>query len=359
MHKTMRTLLAVALTLAAARAHATPATCTVTNIDVVTTLFPFPGIGAVGLQIPVDIDAAAGTITMDRSAYTAAYPSPGLMFDTHFGSNGWLDWDPGTITGTIDSTGQIAFPNFGMRFYTDYATPGQASLAGNLNPILSTAMQARPLAGTAWLFAGSALNAQGQLTLAGTDLINFVAALQTGPRLSCTLSPAPDLASLPKGPTLASAKGVVKNGTDPETADDSLTLTAVVLLGATPPVLDSTQDVLVRFQAAGKVPLTLLVPGSALTPKGKKVTAKGDGTMFQAIPDVPISQDDQTPPPAETSGGSLTVKKTKKRATFILKVAGIDASQLSGPVLVSLGVGTQDASRQVTFTATKKGSKFH
>ncbi len=358
MHKTIRTFLVVALTLAAARAHATPATCTVSNIDVVTTLFPFPRIGGTGLALPVDIDAASGTITMDRSAYTAAYPSPGLKFDTGFGPSGWLDWDPGSITGTIDSNGQIAFPNFGMRFFTDYATPGP-SLAGNLNPTFSTAMQARTVSGTAWLFSGSAVNAQGQLTLAGTDLINFVATLQTGPRLSCTLSPVPDLASLPKGPTLASVKGVVKNGTDPTIADDSLTLTAVMVLGATPPVLDGTQDVLLRLQPAGALPLTIVIPGSALTPKGKKVSAKGDGTVFQSIADAPISQDDQTPPPATTDGGSLIVKKTKKRATFILKVAGVDASTLSGSIVATLGVGTQDASRQVTFTATKKGSKFH
>jgi hypothetical protein len=359
MHKTIRTFLVVALTLAAARAYATPATCTVSNIDVVTTLFPFPKIGGTGLALPVDIDAASGTITMNRSAYTAAYPSPGLQFDTGFGPFGWLDWDPGSITGTIDSNGQIAFPSFGMRFFTDYATPGQASLAGNLNPTFSTAMQARTVSGTAWLFSGSALNGQGQLTLAGTDLINFVATLQTGPRLTCTLSPVPDLASLPKGPTLASVKGVVKNGTDPTTADDSLTLTAVMVLGATLPVLDGTQDVLLRLQPAGALPLTMVVPGGALAKKGKKVSAKGDGTIFQAIADAPTSQDDQTPPPAATQGGSLIVKQTKKRATFILKVQGVDASTLSGPVVATLGVGTQDASRQVTFTATKKGSKFH
>ena len=74
MHKTIRTFLVVALTLAAARAWATPATCTVSNIDVVTTLFPFRNIGGVGLGIPVDIDAATGQITMDRSTYTASFP---------------------------------------------------------------------------------------------------------------------------------------------------------------------------------------------------------------------------------------------------------------------------------------------
>lgn len=360
MYKTIRTFLVVALTLAGARAWATPATCTVSNMDIFTTLVPFPHVGAVGLVIPVDIDEAKGQITMDRSTYTAAFPSPGLEFDTMFGSLGWLDWDPGTITGTIDSDGQITFEHFGMRFFTDFATPGHASLAGPLDVTFTTAMQARPVAGTAYLFTGANLNSGGQVTLSGAAFLNFVAALQAGPRLSCTLSPAVDLASLPKGPGLTSLKGQVKAGTDPTAPDDDLTLTAVMTAGAVPPVLDGTQDVLLRFQPAGKLPLTILVPSGHLAAKGKKSLVKDtDGSVFQAIADLPTSINDQTPPPPATQGGSLIIKKGKKRNTFIFKVNGIDASNLSGTVPVTLGVGTQDVSRSVTFTTTKKGLKFH
>jgi hypothetical protein len=358
MYKTIRTFLVVALTLAAARAHATPATCTVSDIDVVTTLLPFRNIGGVGLTIPVDIDAPTGHITMDRSTYTAAFPTPGLKFDTGFGPFGWLDWDTGPITGTIDSDGNVTFEHFGMRFYTDFATPGVPGLAGNLDTTFTTALQALVVSGTPWVFSGAALNSQGQLTLTGADFINFVSNLQTGPRVTCTLSPAVDLASLPKGPTLTSMKGQVKNGT--ADTDDALTLTAVVTNGATPPVVDGTQDVLLRFVPAGAPPLTILVPHGHLTAKGKKSTVKDtDGSVFMAIPDVPTSQDDQTSPPPATQGGQLTVKKGKKRSTFIFKVNGIDASHLTGTVPVTLGVGTQDASRSVTFTTTKKGLKFH
>jgi len=360
MPKTIRTFLIVALTLTAARAYATPATCTVSNMDIFTTLVPFPHVGAVGLAIPVDIDAATGQITMDRSTYTAAFPSPGLEFDTGFGSLGWLDWDPEPITGTMDSDGQITFLHFGMRFFTDFATPGQASLAGNIDATFTTAMQARPVSGTAYLFSGAPLTSAGQVTLSGADLINFVAALQTGPRLTCTLSPAVDLASLPKGPVLTSVKGQVKTGTDPTAPDDDLTLTAVMTAGAAPLALDGTQDLLLRFQPAGKLPLTILVPSGHLTVKGKKSSVTDhDGSVFQAIADLPTSIDDQTPPPPATQGGSLIVKKGKKRNTFIFKVNGIDASNLSGAVPVTLGVGTQDASRSVTFTTAKKGLKFH
>jgi hypothetical protein len=358
MYKTIRTFLVVALTLAGARAWAAPATCTVSNIDIVTTLFPFRNIGGVGLGIPVDIDAATGQITMDRSTYTASFPSPGLRFDTGFGPFGWIDWDTGPITGTIDSDGNVTFEHFGMRFYTDFATPGEAALAGNLDTTFTTALQALVVSGTPWVFSGAALNSQGQVTLTGADFINFVSTLQTGPRLTCTLSPAVALTSLPKGPALTSVKGQVKTGTG--AADDALTLTAAWTNGTTAPVVDGTKDVLLRFAPAGAPPLTILVPSGHLAAKGKKSLVKDtDGSVFMAIADVPTSQDDQNPPPPATQGGQLTVKKSKKRNTFIFKVNGIDASHLTGSVPVTLGVGTQDASRTVTFTTTKKGSKFH
>ena len=67
-----------------------------------------------------------GTFTLQRDAYTAVYPSPGLEFATGFGPSGWLDWDSGPITGTIDSNGQVVLPNFGMRLWTDFAETGRA-----------------------------------------------------------------------------------------------------------------------------------------------------------------------------------------------------------------------------------------
>ena len=57
MRKALLTLVVGTMALVAARAGATPATCTVTKLDVAGT-FPFFDIGAVGLAIPVDIDAA-------------------------------------------------------------------------------------------------------------------------------------------------------------------------------------------------------------------------------------------------------------------------------------------------------------
>src|SRR5215813_10357081 len=151
MPRRMLAFVILALTLVAPRAFATPATCTVSELDAAGT-FPFFNIGAVGLAIPVDIDAATGRFTLQRDAFTSVYPSPGLKFQTGFGPFGWLDWDPGPVDGTIDSNGQIVLPNFGMRFWTNFSTPNVAGLAGSMTPNLTTGIQAQSAANRYWLF---------------------------------------------------------------------------------------------------------------------------------------------------------------------------------------------------------------
>jgi len=357
-----RMLFAVTVTavaLVTARVHAAPATCTVTQLDVVGT-FPFYRVGAVGLVLPVDIDTATGRFTLQRDAFTTPYPSPGFKFQTGFGPFGWLDWDPGPIDGTIDSNGQVVLPNFGMRFWTDFSTPNVAGLAGSMTPNLTTGIQAQSAANRYWLFFGRGLDtSSGSLRLEGTGLINFQLPLQTGTGLTCTLAPIPNLADLPKGPTLVSAKGKVKAG--PAAHDDELTLTAAVLNGARAPVLDGSQDVLLRLKPAsgpGEA-LNLLVLAGNFRVKGKKLSVQdGDGSLITAISDQPPTQD-QPPAPFATSGGSLVVKGSKKRTTFIYKVKGVETGQLTGAVDVTIGVGPRSASRQVTFTPGKKGPKFH
>jgi hypothetical protein len=357
MRKVLLAIAAVTATLAAAPVHAAPGTCTITDLDVAGT-FPFSNIGGVGLVIPVDIEG--GRITMQRDAYTAAHPSPGLEFATGFGPSGWLDWDPGPIDGTVDGNGLVTFENFGMRFFTDFGTPGVASLAGNINATFTTGIQARAVSGRSFLFSGEGLKADGTLRLVGTDFINYQLPLQTGCGMTCRLSPAPDLASLPKGSSLAAVKGKVKVGPDAAAADDDLTLTTVLVSGDTAPVLDGSQDLLLRLEPETGDPLNLLVQAGRFAAKGKKkliATDAGDGSIIERISDAPSGQDIPAPPPP-TQGGSVVVTKGKKRAKFLFKVKGVDAAQFAGPVAATLGIGTQSAVRQVTFTAGKKGPKF-
>lgn len=356
MRRILFAIAVAAAALGAPPAHAVPGTCTITDLDVAGT-FPFNNIGGLGLVIPVDVEG--GRFSMQRDAFTSVYPSPGLEFATGFGPSGWLDWDPGLIDGTVDGNGLVTFPNFGMRFFTDFGTTGVASLAGNINATFTTGIQARAVSGRSYLFSGEPLKADGTLRLVGTDFINFQLPLQTGCGMTCRLEPAPDLASLPKGPSLAAVKGKVKAGADAAAPDDELTLTAAFFFGESLPLLDGSEDVLLRLQAGDDDPLNLLVQRGRFTVKGKKklIVSDDDGSVIERISDAPSGQDVPAPPPP-TQGGSLVVKKTKKRATLIFKVRGVDAAQFAGPVEATVGIGTQSAVRQVTFTAGNKGPKF-
>jgi hypothetical protein len=360
MRNSLRTLVVAALTLAAARVHATPGTCTVTKLDVAGT-FPFFNVGAVGLQLPVDIDPS-GTFTLQRDAFTSLYPSPGLQFDTGFGPSGWLDWDSGPITGTIDSNGQVVLPNFGMRLWTDFAETGVPEQVGDVKASLQSGIQQRSVAGNPILFFGEPVQPDGTVRLVGTGLVTFQLALQTGTGLTCRLSPVPDLATLPKGPKLQSAKGKIKIGPDSQAADDELTLTAVFVNGTRAPVLDGSQDVLLRLQGSVGEPLNVLAPGGKFSVKGKKLTlTDADGSVIQSMRDQPHSADpDEQPAPLPpTQGGSVVLKGSKKRVTLIFKLKGLDAAHLSGAGQATIAIGSETATRAETYAPGRKGTKVH
>src|SRR5262249_12104375 len=223
--------------------------------------------------------------------------SPGLQFDTGFGPSGWLDWDSGSITGTIDSNGQIVLPNFGMRLWTDFAETGVPEQVGDVKASLQSGIQQRSVAGNPILFFGEPVQPDGTVRLVGTGLVTFQLALQTGTGLTCRLSPRPDLPTLPKGPKLQAAKGKIKIGPDSQAADDELTLTAVFANGARAPVLDGSQDVLLRLQGATGEPLDVLAPGGKFSVKGKKLTlTDADGSVIQSMRDQPHSADPDEQP---------------------------------------------------------------
>ena len=139
-------------------------------------------------------------------------------------------------------------------------------------------------------------------------------------------------------------KGKVKAGTDAAVPDDELMLTAAFVFGATPPLLDGSEDVLLSLRSGNGDPLNLLVQGGRFVAKGKKklTVSDADGSVIERISDAPSGQD-VPPPPPPTLGGSLVVKKSKKRAVLLLKVRGVDAAQFDGTVDATLAVGTQTA----------------
>jgi hypothetical protein len=172
----------------------------------------------------------------------------------------------------------------------------------------------------------------------------------------------PDLSTLPKGPKLQAAKGKIKVGPDPAAADDEVTLTAIVAIGATAPVLDGTQDVLLRLQGATGEAMSVLAPGGKFSVKGKKLTLTDtDGTVIQGMRDQPHSAnpDEQPAPLPPTKGGSVVIKGSKKRVTLIFKLNGVDAAQLLGAGQATVAIGTLTATRAATFVPGKKATKVH
>jgi hypothetical protein len=229
----IRTALAFGmLLLATAPARAVTGTCTITKLDVVGSyLFPIPK--AVGVTLGTDVDG--GTFSLDRTPFDQQFPSPGVDYNT-FGLVSYLTLGTGAAPGTIDSTGNVAVPDMSMSFGTSFGVPdGDPPFEFPLVVNLMTGLQAPVLSGTAVLLEGTPLDATGTMRMLGAGLVNFQGRNLTGPGLSCTMSPVPDLASLPAGPSLAAAKCKAVIGPDP-TNDDELTLTVKLKHGATPPV---------------------------------------------------------------------------------------------------------------------------
>src|SRR5262249_56216329 len=120
------------------------------------------------------------------------------------------EWEWGGMRGTRDWEGQGVGPDFGMRVWTDFAETGVPQQVGDVKANLQSGIQQRTVAGNPILFFGQPVASDGTVRLVGTGLVTFQLALQTGTGLTCKLSPVPDLATLPKGPTLASVNGHTK-----------------------------------------------------------------------------------------------------------------------------------------------------
>lgn len=341
------------LLLATAPARAAVGTCTISKLDVVGSfLFPIPN--AVGATLGTDVDG--GTFALDRTPFDQQFPSPGVSYNT-VGITSYLTLGTGVAPGTIDSNGIVYVPGMTMTFGTSFGVPdGDPPFEFPLTVNLSTGMQAPVLSGRAVLLEGTPLDASGAMRMLGAGVVNFQGTNLTGPGLSCTISPAPDLSAVAAGPVLTSVKGKVVTGPDPAANDDVLTLTAKLKHGDTPPTLDGSADVILRLRTgAGEYITALLVQKGKFAVKGKKATATdSDGKTIEAV----TSFDDLENSPKAITGGTLTMKRGKKASTLVWKVEGLGLDKFTGAVNVAVAVGVQTARRDVTVTSGKKGPKF-
>jgi hypothetical protein len=375
--------------LAPSWAGATSGTCTITSM---TQTNPYPlGLNvpmpvANGFAIPVEFDEAAGTFTMDHEAWRTQFPNLGAEFLTIGGVHGFLQFDPGSTTGTIDASGTIALPSFGVTNSTDYVDPPPSLPV--VNHDVSTGSVVKTVSVVSRAVLGVPLDfATGKLVLAGLGLIQSApgsaGANMAGMRIACTLSPIPDRNLLPPGASLTKVKGKAKldkkafaNGSKA----DQLTLKATLAAGPTPIVLDGTQPLVLGISAGGTEKVSVFVAGGKFEKKGKKLVVTRDdtckvkkgatsgtcrndaSTTCETFADCATNPALQLLAGRKTEGddarsqvgGSIGIASGKSgTAVLTLKIQGLDLASVTGATDVSVALGAVSAGTQVQTTSGK------
>ena len=371
MRRTTRGLVALFL-LHATVAGATSGTCTITrfvNLNRLGLHLDFIAPNAIGTSMAVDFDEGAGTFTMHRDAWTAAFPD-GMDYPTVDASiRGVILMAPGAVQGTIDSAGTVTLRDFSVVFSTNYCldpvTNGPPRYPLTLSP--STGIQAVDLGGQPDVTEGAPLDfATGQMTLLGLGVNSLAcgvsAAVDSGFLMSCQLSPVPSRAAVRKAARLAHASGKVTLRKDMSVAvvdgekGDTLTLKAKLGVGADPLALDGSADVFVRVSDGAGGELALVRVGAdRFQKKGKRLVAKdSDGKTMQ----VPFGHLKDAGGSAAFAG-SLVIVGGKKTAALTLQVQGLDLATLGSAASVTVAVGRENMVRPIAVRGTGATRRFH
>ena len=378
----MRTLvvLVIAGLLAPSWARATTGTCTITSMAQINPYplgFTFPMPIATGFAIPVEFDEAAGRFTIHHDAWRAQFPDLGAEFNTIGGVHGYLQFDPGETVGTIDASGLIALPGFGVTNSTDFESPppvlpvvGHDVSTGPVVKTISTV--SRAVVGVPVDFA------TGKVVLVGLGLIVGApgggGTNMAGFRMACTLSPIPDASLLPPGAALAKVKGKAKRDKKPfehGSKADQLTLKATVTPGPTPLVLDGTQSLVLGISVGGAETVTVYVAAGDFRKKGKKIVVtrddtckikknattgvcRNDGSTCESFsecagdPALQVLAGRKEEGDAQSQlGGTITLKPGKGGTSVLsAKIQGLDLSTVSGNVDLTVAIGPVSAGAQ-------------
>lgn len=346
---------------AAPVAYATMGTCTITRIISTTNLgLSFPTItAATGLAMPVEFDAAAGTFSMSRDAWANQFGPAGAVFATGFGPNGFLIMPPGAVTGTIDAAGNITLPNFASAFATDFCPPRSPDYP--ISPDLTTGLQFGFVSGAVSPQRGVPIEfTTGQVTLEGLDLIPDAcgagAAILSGFRVICVLSPIPDQAALPPAPSLA-LRGGIKIGkplpaTPPPRPDKGDILTLGGLLADWPRGVDPAEDLYVR---SGDL-LLLRVPAGRLQPLAggtKLKVVDTDGTAITVLTGRKKNATVESAP-----GGTIQFKRARAGWKLKLRVQGLDLAALTPAGEMTIASGPYSGTDDVTVAGSGRRRKI-
>jgi hypothetical protein len=343
-HRTPAALALLAL-VAALPARAPAATCTVEALALVSYVpdagdFVFSAVSP-SLVLPVDVDEAAGTLTVRRE---------GLGVQRVNTQGGPVDVTMGgpPVTGTIDAAGNVRLPGF------DVNTKFAGIIDLPTNPTLSTGRQSRTLRGVERPTRGVPLDfSTGLVTLEGADIVPSAPIVESpvisGLRLTCRLEPIPSPAALPSPATLA-LKGAARVG-NPATGD-TLSLQARVV---GPPPDFRNEDVFVELGDAAGAPLAMvLVRAGGLKGKGKRLSARDrDGETVRVLAGRKVVGDEPV-----VGGGTLVAAVKKAGATVKVKVKGLDLAALPAEVTATVTVGATVATARVPVRGSGKKRKL-
>jgi hypothetical protein len=364
-----RTALAVGLLslLVARSAGATSATCAVTDVTSINNLdLPFPIFrngqyimdpNQPPLVFSVEFDEQAGTFSFSRDAWATRFGPDGAAFETGFGPLGFLEMDPGTVSGTIDASGAVTLPKFAMAFATTFCEPRSPNYP--IQPDMLTGTGFRFISGAAFPVTGTALDfGSGQLEIAGVDVIPDACGaggpILSGLAVTCTLSPKPDASKLPPAPSLAKVAGKAKIG-KPEKGD-LLTLKTRLVDWKTIDLAGG--DFYLRIGASKPDPnnpastaVMLRVPAGTFATKGKRRVAQdSDGKTIQVLTGHKDS--------ATGFGGTIVLATAKKGTTLAASVHALDLAALSGTETVTVVIGGYAASHDVTVSGSGKSRRL-
>ena len=365
MRRTLLALMALGLLGAGIDpAHAVTGTCTVTvaRAPVANFGLTFPLPDVTGVAFGVEFDETAGTFSFSRDAFAAKFGPEGAIFPTGFGPNGWIVMPPGSVTGTIDGNGNVVLRRVAMAFATDFCPPRTPDYP--IQPDLSTMTQFRIANNASYARVGTPMDASGSLTLDGVDLIPDACGAGgptlSGVRITCQLSPVPNLAGLPT-PALEKVTGTAKIGPELPTTPpakpakgDTLQLKGNLVDWAQPLNL-AGDDVFLRLQV-GSDPtvedvVILRVPAGRFQTKGKKSkVVDKDGSLIEVM----VGQKKNDTVDAAT-GGNIVLASGKKGVKVTLRVQGLDLAKLTGSAGLVLAVGPYSST--ATVSASGSGNK--
>jgi hypothetical protein len=340
-------LLAAAAIAASSPAYALTGTCT-SGVGEIRIVAHIPTAGDFDFQATesrtfgVDIDPASGRFTLQRSTVAP------LNVDTAGGPVD-LHLEGSDAVGTIDASGNVNIPQFSYnKFFGPQPLPDAPTLTTGTNRMSGTDYAAH---GAALDFTTGRLTLEGGGTLANAPLVGET--VLAGLSLRCVLTPVPDESTLPKAAALKGVSGTTKTGKEDE--GDTLKLHAVLVPGAVPLADPLTSDLLIGIRGADRTDeVVFLVAAGALHKKGRKFSVKDDqATTLVILRGRKGGASSPTP-----SEGTLSLT-TGKRSVINLRVTGVDASTLTGALVVSVTAGPNVASANVTVKGRGKTHRLH